>query len=160
LGIELMLDEPGCLNAPAGFLEDIKKYSMKAINHQKGSVDIDMMYGKNYEIFTIPHHATGIHITQKGIDYLENYVKEVRDVIGYEIPLASDHFGHVCIEACILFAKRLEKYNIAWLEDVAPWHYTNHYVKIANSCHVPICTGEDIYLAENFEPLMESGGVS
>ena len=36
LGIELMLDdEPGCLNAPIGFLEDIKKYSMKAINHQK-----------------------------------------------------------------------------------------------------------------------------
>ena len=43
LGIELMLDEPGCLNAPIGFLEDIKKYSMKAINHQKGSIDMDMM---------------------------------------------------------------------------------------------------------------------
>ena len=54
LGIELMLDEPGCLNAPAGFLEDIKKYSMKAINHQHGSIDMDMMLGKNYEIFTIP----------------------------------------------------------------------------------------------------------
>ena len=49
-GIELMLDEPGCLNAPIGFLEDIKKYSMKAINHQKGSIDMDMMLGKNYEV--------------------------------------------------------------------------------------------------------------
>ena len=29
LGIELLLDEPGTLNAPIGFLEDIKKYSMK-----------------------------------------------------------------------------------------------------------------------------------
>lgn len=159
LGIELMLDEPGCLNAPIGFLEDIKKYSMKAISYQKGSIDMDMMLGKNYEVFTIPHHATGIHITQKGLDYLENYVKEVRDVIGYEVPLAIDHFGHVCIEDCIMFAKRLEKYNIAWIEDIAPWHYTNHFVKIANSCNIPICTGEDIYLAENFEPLMASGGV-
>ena len=59
-----------------------------------------------------------------------------------------------------MFAKRLEKYNIAWIEDIAPWHYTNHYVKIANSVNIPICTGEDIYLAENFEPLMKSGGVS
>ncbi len=160
LGIELVLDEPGCLNAPLGFLEDIKKYSMKAINHQKGSIDMDMMLGKNYETFTIPHHATGIHLTRKGMDYLENYVKEVRDVIGYEVPLAIDHFGHIAIEDCIMFAKRLEKYNIAWIEDIAPWHYTNHYVKIANSCNVPICTGEDIYLAENFEPLMKSGGVS
>ena len=59
-----------------------------------------------------------------------------------------------------MFAKRLEKYNIAWIEDIAPWHYTKHYEKISNACHVPICTGEDIYLSENFEPLMENGGVS
>ena len=160
LGIELMLDEPGCLNAPAGFLEDIKKYSMKAINHQHGSIDMDMMLGKNYEIFTIPHHATGIHVTEKGLDYLENYVREVREVIGYEIPLAIDHLGHIAITDCIRVAKRLEPYNIAWLEDVAPWHYTDHFVKISNSTTVPICTGEDIYLHENFEPLLSRGGVS
>lgn len=160
LGIELMLDEPGCLNAPAGFLEDIKKYSMKAINHQHGSIDMDMMLGKNYEIFTIPHHATGIHVTEKGLDYLENYVREVREVIGYEIPLAIDHLGHIAITDCIRVANRLEPYNIAWIEDVAPWHYTDHYVKIANSTTVPICTGEDIFLHENFEPLMSRGGVS
>ena len=159
LGIELMLDEPGCLNAPSGFLEDIKKYSMKAINHQKGSIDRDMMLGKNYEVFTIPHYATGIHITEKGLDYLENYVKEVRDVIGYEVPLAIDHFGHVCVEDCIRFAKRLEKYNIAWMEDISPWQYTNHFKKLAENTTVPVCTGEDIYLAENFEPLMASGAV-
>ena len=159
LGIELMLDEPGCLNAPSGFLEDIKKYSMKAINHQKGSIDRDMMLGKNYEVFTIPHYATGIHITEKGLDYLENYVKEVRDVIGYEVPLAIDHFGHVCVEDCIRFAKRLEKYNIAWMEDISPWQYTNHFKKLAENTTVPVCTGEDIYFAENFEPLMASGAV-
>ena len=160
LGIELMLDEPGCLNAPLGFLEDIKKYSAKALAHQKGSIDYDMMMGKNYETFTIPHHATGIHITEKGLDYLENYVREVRDIIGYEVPLAIDHFGHVCIEDCIRFAHRIEKYNISWMEDVAPWHYTEHYAKIARATTVPICTGEDIYLAESFEPLMKAGGVS
>lgn len=116
LGIELLLDEPGCLNAPLGFLEDIKKYSMKAINHQKGSVDMDMMLGENYETFTIPHHATGIHMTHKGMDYLEDYVKQVRDVIGYEVPLAIDHFGHVCIEDCIMFAKRLKNITLRGLK--------------------------------------------
>lgn len=159
LGIELMLDEPGCLNAPSGFLEDIKKYSMKAINHQKGSVDRDMMLGKNYEVFTIPHYATGIHVTEKGLDYLENYVKEIRSVIGYEVPLAIDHFGHVCVEDCIRFAKRIEKYNIAWMEDVSPWQYTQHFKKLAEHTTVPVCTGEDIWLAENFEPLMAAGAV-
>lgn len=32
---------------------------MKAINHQKGSIDRDMMIGKNYEIFTIPTSRNG-----------------------------------------------------------------------------------------------------
>ena len=157
LGIELLYDEPGTLNAPLGMLEEMQKYSMKAICHQSGSIDKSLMFGKNYEIFTIPHFATGIHITEKGLDYLENYVKEVRDVIGYEVPLAIDHFGHVAIEDAIRFAKRLEKYNIAWMEDLAPWHMTNHLKKFADNSCVPLCTGEDIYLAENFEPVLSAG---
>jgi len=160
LGIEMLLDEEGTLNAPAGFLDDIKKYSMKAINHQAGSIDRSLMLGKNYEIFTIPHYATGIHITEKGLDILEGYVREVREVIGYEIPLAIDHLGHIAIEDCIKFLRRLEKYNIAWAEDITPWHLTHHYERATRSCAVPICTGEDIYLAENFEPLLKCGGVS
>ncbi len=160
LGIEMLLDEPGALNAPVGMREDIKKYSMKAINHQKGSIDMDMMLGKNYEVFTIPHYATGIHVTDHGMDILEEYVRQVREVIGYEVPLAIDHFGHVCVEDCIRFARRIEKYNIAWMEDISPWQYTNHFLKLAQNTTIPVCTGEDIYLAENFEPLLSSGAVS
>ena len=157
LGIELLYDEPGTLNAPIGMLEEMQKYSMKAICHQSGSIDKSLMFGKNYEIFTIPHYATGIHITEKGLDYLENYVKEVRDVIGYEVPLTIDHFGHVAIEDAIRFAKRLEKYNIAWMEDLAPWHMTSHLEKFARNSCVPLCTGEDIFLADNFEPVLAAG---
>ena len=38
---------------------------------------------------------------------LEQYVKDVRDAIGYEIPLAIDHFGHICVEDCIILCRRL-----------------------------------------------------
>ncbi len=157
LGIELLYDEPGTLNAPVGAIEDLKTYSLKAISHQSGSIDKSLMYGKNYDVFTIPHHASGIHITEKGMDYLENYVREIRDEIGYEVPLAVDHFGHVAIEDAIMFARRMEKYNIAWMEDLAPWHMTNHLAKFAQNSCVPLCTGEDIYLAENFEPVLAAG---
>lgn len=160
LGMDLLLDVDGALNAPAGALEEMKKYNMKAITHQSGSIDRSLMYGKNYDVFTVPHYATGISFTQKGLDYLENYVKEVRDVIGYEIPLAIDHVGHVSEGSVIALAQRLEKYNIAWLEDVAPWMQTNIYKKISDRVSVPLCTGEDIYFAENFAPLMQSRAVS
>ena len=49
-----MFDEEGCLNAPAGMLEDYKKYSMKAISHQSGSIDRSLMLGKIMRFFTIP----------------------------------------------------------------------------------------------------------
>lgn len=157
LGIELLYDEPGTLNAPLGMLEDFKRYNMKAISHQSGSIDRSLMYGKNYQVFTIPHYATGIHVTERGLDYLEDYVRQVREVIGYEVPLAIDHFGHVAIEDAIRFARRLEKYNIAWMEDLTPWQNVRDIRKFASSSCVPICTGEDIYLAENFEPIMRAG---
>lgn len=157
LGIELLYDEPGTLNAPLGLLDDFKKYNMKAISHQSGSIDRSVMLGKNYQVFTIPHYATGIHLTEKGMDYLENYVREVREVIGYEVPLAIDHFGHVAIEDAIRFAGRLEKYNIAWMEDLSPWQLTEPLRKFTQNCCVPLCTGEDIFLAENFEGVMQAG---
>ena len=158
LGINLLMDEPDLVNAPIGLLEEYKKYSI--LKYAGNSVGREMMGNRHYELFTTPHAMSGLHITEKGLDYLENYVREVREEIGYEVPLAIDHFGHVAIEDYIRFAKRIEKYSIAWMEDVAPWQYTKDYVRIANNTCIPICTGEDIYLKENFEPIMAAGGVS
>ncbi|MBQ0005993.1 MAG: hypothetical protein KBS57_01125, partial [Alistipes sp.] len=115
---------------------------------------------KSYDIVTTAHPFTGIHLTEIGLDFLEKYVKDVRDVIGYEVPLAIDHFGHVCVEDCIRFARRMEKYNIAWMEDMVPWMYTDQYKLMRQSTTIPVCTGEDIYLKEGFEPLIKGGAVS
>ena len=161
LGIGLLMDEPGTLNAPLGFIDDMKKYAPHILNVQGGSVTQDMVkHQKSYQIVHTAHPFTGIKITEKGLDYLENYVKEVRDVIGYEVPLAVDHFGHVGLEDCILFARRMEKYKLAWIEDMAPWMYTDHYVRLRNATAIPVCTGEDIYLKEDFEKLIKAGAVS
>ena len=160
LGIGMLIDEPGALTAPLGFLEEMKTYASHSLNAPHGSMDFSQMTQKSYEINTIAHPFTGIHLTEKGLDILENYVKEVRNVIGYDVPLAVDHFGHVCVEDTIRFARRIEKYNLAWMEDVAPWHYTDHYVRLRNSTTVPICTREDIDLKEEFAKLISAGGVS
>ena len=54
----------------------------------------------------------------------------------------------------------MEPYNLAWIEDMVPWMYTDQYVRLKNSTTVPVCTGEDIYLKEGFEALIKAGGVS
>ena len=161
LGIGMLLDEPGTLNAPLGFIEDMKQYAPHILNVQGGSVTADMVRKhKSYDIVTTAHPFTGIHLTEKGLDILEKYVREVREVIGYEVPLAIDHFGHVCVEDCIRFARRVEKYNIAWMEDMIPWMYTDQYRRLKEATTIPVCTGEDIYLKENFEPLVKGHAVS
>ena len=114
----------------------------------------------NLETSNLMHPFTGIRLTEKGIAILCEYVETVRGIIGYEIPLSVDHFGHIGIEDCIRLARALEKYNLAWLEDMVPWQYTDQYVRLSNSCATPICTGEDIYCKEDFMPLFESRGIA
>lgn len=161
LGIGMLMDIPGTLNAPLGYIEEMNTYASHILNVQGGSVTADMVrQQRSYDIVTTAHPFTGIHITEKGLDVLEKYVKDVREVIGYEVPLAIDHFGHVCVEDCIRFARRMEKYNIAWIEDMIPWIYPDQYLRLKQATTVPVCTGEDIYLKENFEPLVKGHAVS
>ena len=45
------------------------------------------------------------------------------------------------------------------MEDPIAWCYPNQWKHLAESTTIPICTGEDIYLAESFRPLLENGGI-
>ena len=125
-----------------------------------GPPDQREAYWRWYEAMNVMHPFTGIHLTEKGVDALDEYCSQVRQAIGYRVPLAVDHLGHFAIEDAIKLARRLEKYNLAWLEDPVPWQFTDQYVRLSNATTTPICTGEDIYLKEGFRPLLEARGVS
>ena len=159
LGLGILRDEPGTICAPLGLMETM--YGAEELAWAS-LVPEEKRYLRNraYDLFNVPHPFTGIHVTEKGLDVLEQYVKDVRAVIGYEIPLAIDHFGHICVEDCIRLCRRIEKYNIAWAEDMIPWQYTQQYKRLSEATTVPICTGEDIFLAEGFEPLLTNRAVS
>jgi L-alanine-DL-glutamate epimerase-like enolase superfamily enzyme len=98
----------------------------------------------------IQHMFTGTELTDKGIGLMADYVGQVRDVIGYEVPLSADHFGHIGVNSCIRLGKALTKFNLAWLEDMIPWQYPELLKQITDAVDIPICTGEDIYLKEPF----------
>ena len=160
LGIGILFHEEGALSAPIGFIEQFS--GARYWGRRSGKLSPEERFDRNrsYDLNNIAHPFTGIQVTEKGLDILEQYVADVRGVIGYDIPLAIDHFGHLGLGSCIRLAHRIEKYNIAWLEDMIPWQMTDKYVQLQQSTTIPICTGEDIYLKENFRPLLESGGVS
>ena len=162
LGINQLWDVEGGLSAPVGFLDEYH-HTAEMAREAKARGDkaaARWWANRSYDQNNIAHPFTGIHITKKGFEYLENYVKEVRSVIGYEIPLSIDHFGHIGVEDCIKLANRLEDYNMCWLEDMIPWQLTEQYVRLHNASTTPIATGEDIYLLENFKPLLDNRAVS
>jgi gluconate/galactonate dehydratase len=163
LGINQIINEPGTLSAPLGFLEEMQAINKAWYGRKTSKMseeELRALRNRQYDMYNIPHPFTGIHVTEKGLDMLEQYVADVRSVIGYEVPLSVDHFGHIGVEDCIKLGRRIDKFNLAWMEDMIPWQNTAQYARLANAVSTPICTGEDIYLKENFKPLLEAGGVS
>lgn len=157
LGLMQIADVPGAVVSPAGSLEGYRDHPgrgpLKTIEERR-------VRNAAYDLHNVPHPFTGLHYSDKGLDFLEQYIAEVREVIGMDIPLAIDHIGHISVQNGIRLARRIEKYVPAWLEDVIPWQYTEQYRQLQDSTTVPICTGEDIYLKEAFGPLLKSGGIS
>ena len=105
------------------------------------------------------HPFTGIEITDKGLDLLSAWVGTIREVIGMEIPLSTDRYGHISVNSCIKLARTMEKWNLAWMEDMVPWQLGHLVKQIRESTTTPILTGEDIYLKEDFAKLIEMGAV-
>ena len=105
------------------------------------------------------HQFTQIQITDKGLQILADYVGKVRDAVGYEIPLASDHYGHFDLNNAIRLGRAVEPYRLAWLEDLIPWKYTDQWRDISAAIETPTTTGEDIYLKEDFIKLIDARAV-
>jgi L-alanine-DL-glutamate epimerase-like enolase superfamily enzyme len=127
LGIDLVENIPGTVTRPAG------------MNHRASRNTV--------------HMFTGMELTEKGVRLMADYVAAVREQVGMDIPLCADHFGHIGVNSCIRLGKALEKYNMAWLEDMIPWQYTQLWKQITDAVDIPTLTGEDIYLKEPFEEL-------
>src|SRR5579864_2599767 len=133
LGYDLLENEEGTLTHPLG-----TKYNSPA---------------------NLQHMFTGHELTDKGIARMAEFVATVREYVGMEIPLSADHFGHIGVNSCIRLGKALEKYNMAWLEDMIPWQYTDLWKKITDAVDIPTLTGEDIYLKEGFIELAKNHAV-
>lgn len=105
------------------------------------------------------HPFTQIQITEKGLEELAQIVENVRDLTGYEIPISTDHYGHFDLNNNIRLGKALEKYRLAWFEDMVPWQYTEQWKTITEALETPTITGEDIYLLKDFKPLIHERAV-
>jgi L-alanine-DL-glutamate epimerase-like enolase superfamily enzyme len=144
LGVQPLIGVKGALSWPQGMLPG----------------DPEDKLERMLNIHQLMHPFTHVRLTPKGIALICEYVEQVRSVVGDEVPIAADHFGHIGIDDCIRLGLALEPFNLAWLEDLVPWQFTDKWVQIERALNTPVCTGEDIYLKEGFRPLIEARGVN
>jgi len=109
-------------------------------------------------------HANRGTLTEQGLKRIVASVEAMKKVLGDEIGLALDCGpGHMLSDA-IRLAKVLEPYNLMWMEDMLtgdyrPYVMADDYLELTRSTTVPIHTGEQIYLRQNFRELIEKNAV-
>ena len=144
VGIQMLVGVKDALSYPDGFLAS----------------DSGTPNARQVDISRIQHPFTHVRLTPKGLQLLCEYVGQVRAVVGNEVPIAADHFGHIGVDDCLRLGEALEPFNLAWLEDMVPWQYTEQWVQMERLLKTPVCTGEDIYLKEGFLPLLQARAVN
>jgi L-alanine-DL-glutamate epimerase-like enolase superfamily enzyme len=106
------------------------------------------------------HPFTQIQITDKGLELMAARIAKIREMIGAEIPIATDHYGYMDENQFIRLARAVEPYRLAWLEDTVPWFYHDKLKALKEASTTPICTGEDIYMLGGmlggFKPLIDA----
>lgn len=161
LSVELLLAQPGNTCGPLDWMRELRaaEDEVRRVARTGTTAEVSAANARLYDFNRIAHPFTNMHVTEKGLDELEDYIARVRSVIGYEVPLAIDHFGHFPLPDMIKIARRLERFHLAWLEDMLPWQLTEQYKALKQSACVSLATGEDMYLAETFEPLLAAGAI-
>jgi len=137
-------------------INELKNIPGALVNHEfwdgaSGQYDLRnyMGYGNT------KHPFTQIQITDKGLEELAKIAEHTREHIGWDIPISTDHYGHFDLNNGIRLGKAVEKYRLAWLEDIVSWEYTNQWKTMTDALETPTTTGEDIYLLQNFKPLID-----
>jgi L-alanine-DL-glutamate epimerase-like enolase superfamily enzyme len=136
-------------------IEEIKDIPGTLVNQEFWGPQLNQWQGGYMSYANTEHPFTQIQITDKGFEEMTKIVDNVRSMVGYSIPLSTDHFGHFDLNNGIRLGKALDKYRLAWMEDIVPWQLTDQWKTITDALDTPTLTGEDIYLLKNFKPLID-----
>ncbi len=89
------------------------------------------------------------------LERMEAKVAAVRSALGAHTDLCVDMHGFYDYPTGLRVAKLLEPYNLMWLEEPIPHENTESLVEITRSTSIPICVGENLYLAHGFREVLE-----
>lgn len=86
-------------------------------------------------------------------------VKAVRDAVGPTVELMVDVSGGLTTDESIRFCRRLEPFDLTWIEEPADPFDAGALRKISEHVEIPIAAGERVYTRQGFRRLLEPQSV-
>ena len=137
--------------------EDFASNALKAINEGYDAIKANFfVLDENGNGFT-DEHRTGF-VTPEFLNIVEKRISAVREAVGSNVDIMVENHGFSDTQSAIQIMKRIEKYNILFLEEPSvPSPEITKY--ISDKISVPIASGERIYTRQQFKPYIDNGSL-
>ena len=95
----------------------------------------------------------------KGMQSNEDHVKVVREAVGEEISIMADAYMSWRLPYAGQMCRRLEKYNLAWLEEPFIPDEVHSYAQLRRQTSIPIAGGEHEFTRYGFQQIIEQNAM-
>ncbi|MFB6105804.1 MAG: mandelate racemase/muconate lactonizing enzyme family protein, partial [Halobacteriaceae archaeon] len=89
-------------------------------------------------------------LDNEAIEHKVSLVEAVREEIGYDVDLGMDLHWNFTVETATRVGRKLEPYDLAWLEDPVPPEKVDAHRRVTEAVAAPIMTGENLVLPADF----------
>jgi L-alanine-DL-glutamate epimerase-like enolase superfamily enzyme len=136
--------EPGAYAATAEDVVDLGFTALKFDLDQPADNDPDPYNGR---------------VSNAGMRRKVETVEAVREAVGPDVDLAFDVHWDYSLDSAKRLARKLEPYDLMWLEDVVPPENMEAQREVARSTETPLATGENRFRVHEFKELLYDFGV-
>lgn len=91
------------------------------------------------------------------IEHKVSLVEAVRDEIGNDVTLGVDLHWNFTVETATRLARKLEPYDLAWIEDPCPPQSVSAHRRVTARTQTPILTGENLTSPHEFAQYLPDG---
>ncbi|WP_458187063.1 mandelate racemase/muconate lactonizing enzyme family protein [Haladaptatus sp. NG-WS-4] len=98
-------------------------------------------------------------LSNAAVQHKVDIVEAVRERIGNDPLLAFDLHWNFSVETALRIARKLEPYDLAWLEDPVPPENADAHRRVTEGTSTPILAGENLTRVEEFVPFLTDGAI-
>jgi len=91
------------------------------------------------------------------IEHKVALVEAVREEIGYDVTLGMDLHWNFTTETAIRLGQKLERFDLAWLEDPVPPERRDAQRRVTEALDLPVLTGENLVTPAQFNEFAREG---